>query len=57
MARSSFAGTGLFKSTDDGRTWKNVGLGETHHIGRVLLDPGNPDIVYAAALGHQYTFN
>jgi photosystem II stability/assembly factor-like uncharacterized protein len=57
MARSSFAGTGMFKSTDDGRTWKNVGLGETHHIGRVILDPGDPDVVYVAALGHQYTYN
>jgi len=57
MARSSFAGTGMFKSTDDGQTWKNVGLSETHHIGRVLLDPRNPDVVYVAALGHQYTSN
>jgi len=57
MARSSFAGTGVFKSTDDGRTWTNTGLADTHHIGRVLLDPGNPDVVYVAALGHQYTFN
>jgi|Deesub1362A_J573_1020465.scaffolds.fasta_scaffold00427_3 photosystem II stability/assembly factor-like uncharacterized protein len=57
MARSSFAGTGVFKSIDGGRTWKNMGLLETHHIGKVIIHPENPDIVYVAALGHQYTFN
>ena len=57
MARSSFAGTGVFKSTDGGRTWKNMGLLESHHIGKVIIHPENPDIVYVAALGHQYTFN
>jgi photosystem II stability/assembly factor-like uncharacterized protein len=57
MARSSFAGTGMFKSTDGGRTWRNVGLADTHHIGRILLDPKNEDVVFVAALGHQYTFN
>jgi hypothetical protein len=57
MARSSFAGTGVFKSTDDGRTWKNVGLSDTHHIGGILLDPRNPDVAYVSALGHMYTPN
>ncbi len=57
MARSSFAGTGVFKSTDAGKTWQNMGLHDTHHIGRVLIDPENPDVVYVAALGHQYTYN
>lgn len=57
MARSSFAGTGIFKSKDGGKTWSNMGLIDTHHIGRVVIDPKEPDIVYVAALGHQYTFN
>jgi photosystem II stability/assembly factor-like uncharacterized protein len=57
MARSSFAGTGIFKSKDGGKTWSNMGLIDTHHIGRVVIDPQNSDIVYVAALGHQYTFN
>lgn len=57
MARSSFAGTGVFKSIDGGKTWKNVGMHDSHHIGRVVVDPKNPDIVYVAVLGHQYTFN
>ena len=57
MARSSFAGTGAFKSTDGAKTWKHMGLVDTHHIGRVLIDPKDSNVVYVAALGHQYTYN
>lgn len=57
MARSSFAGTGVFRSQDGGETWRNMGLHDSHHIGRIVIDPQNPDIVYVAALGHQYTYN
>ncbi|MFC1600929.1 WD40/YVTN/BNR-like repeat-containing protein [Candidatus Sumerlaeota bacterium] len=57
MARSSFAGTGVFKSTNAGETWQHMGLVDTHHIGRVLIDPKDSDVVYVAALGHQYTYN
>jgi len=57
MARSSYAGTGVFKSTDEGKTWQNMGLHDSHHINRIVIHPHNPDIVYAAAMGHQYTFN
>jgi len=57
MARSSYAGTGVFKSTDAGETWQHMGLVDTHHIGRVMIDPKNSDVVYVAALGHQYTYN
>ncbi|MDE0900065.1 MAG: hypothetical protein OSA81_13745, partial [Longimicrobiales bacterium] len=57
MARSSYAGTGVFKSTDAGDTWQNMGLTDTHHISRVIIDPENNDVVYVAALGHQYTDN
>jgi len=45
-------GNGVYKSTDSGRTWKNMGLKETVRISRVLIHPTNPDIVYVAALGH-----
>ncbi len=57
MARSSFAGTGAFKSTDGAKTWQHMGLVDTHHIGRVLIDPEDSNVVYVAALGHQYTYN
>lgn len=39
------------------KTWKNMGLVDTHHIGRVLIDPKDSNVVYVAALGHQYTYN
>ncbi len=44
-------GDGIYKSTDAGRTWSNIGLRETKHIGRICIHPTNPDIVYVAALG------
>lgn len=57
MARSSYAGTGVFKSTDAGKTWTNMGLHDSHHIGRVLIDPVDPNIVYVAAIGHNFSTN
>jgi photosystem II stability/assembly factor-like uncharacterized protein len=45
-------GDGVYKSTDGGKTWKNMGLPESHHIGRVVIHPTQPDVVYVAALGH-----
>ncbi len=56
-SRSSYAGNGLYKSTDGGKTWQHLGLEETHHIGRIVLHPTNPDIVWVAALGHLYSAN
>ncbi len=47
-------GDGMYKSVDGGRTWSHIGLEDTRQIGKVVIDPGNPDIVYVAALGHQY---
>jgi len=47
-------GNGIYKSTDAGRTWAHVGLEKTGRIGRVLVDPRNPDVVIACALGHAY---
>lgn len=47
-------GDGMYKSTDAGKTWKHIGLENTRTISRIVIDPKNPDIVYAAALGHLF---
>ncbi|MBX6342987.1 MAG: glycosyl hydrolase, partial [Thermomicrobiaceae bacterium] len=47
-------GDGVYKSTDGGKTWTNVGLADTRHIGDIAIHPDNPDIVYVAALGHAF---
>ena len=56
-SRSTYWGDGMYKSTDAGKTWTNMGLKDTHHIGRIVIHPKNPDIVYVAALGHLYSEN
>ena len=55
--RSSQAGCGVFKSTDAGKTWKHMGLAESYTISRIVVDPKNPDVVYVAASGHEWTYN
>jgi len=55
--RSSMAGAGVYKSTDGGDTWEHMGLGDTHTIPRIEIHPANPDIVYVAASGHEWTEN
>jgi photosystem II stability/assembly factor-like uncharacterized protein len=55
--RSSQAGAGVFKSTDAGRTWRHMGLTETYTIARIVVHPLDPDIVYVAAGGHEWTEN
>jgi len=50
-------GDGVYKSTDGGKTWRNVGLRDSQHIGSVIVDPANADIVLVAALGHAYGSN
>jgi photosystem II stability/assembly factor-like uncharacterized protein len=50
-------GIGLFKSTDAGKTWHSIGLAETRQIGKIVVDPADPNLVYVAALGHVYKAN
>jgi photosystem II stability/assembly factor-like uncharacterized protein len=50
--QSSSWGNGVYRSNDGGRTWTHLGLAETRHIGRIAVDPRNPDVAYVAALGH-----
>jgi photosystem II stability/assembly factor-like uncharacterized protein len=50
-------GCGVFRSRDGGKTWKHRGLSESRHIGRVVVHPNDPDIVYVAALGHCWGSN
>ncbi|HEY7909722.1 MAG TPA: glycosyl hydrolase, partial [Thermomicrobiales bacterium] len=47
-------GDGVYKSTDGGTTWRNMGLAATRHIGDIIVHPKNPDLVYVAALGHAW---
>lgn len=55
--RSQTWGNGVHKSTDGGKTWKKMGLADSKAIGRVVIHPTNPDIVYVAALGHLWGAN
>ena len=50
-------GNGVYKSIDAGATWKLVGLPDTHAIGRLIVNPRNPDIAFVAALGHPFADN
>jgi photosystem II stability/assembly factor-like uncharacterized protein len=47
-------GDGVYKSTNGGKTWRNVGLKDTRHIGRIIVDARNPNVVYVGALGHMW---
>ena len=55
--RSSNPGCGIWKTTDGGESWSHMGLEETFTISRILVHPDNPDIVYVAASGHEWTKN
>jgi photosystem II stability/assembly factor-like uncharacterized protein len=54
LRESNGYGNGVYKTTDAGRTWTHVGLDNTHHIGRVAVDPKNAEIVFVAAIGRLY---
>lgn len=50
--QSSSWGDGVYKSTDGGDSWTNMGLEESHHVGRIVMHPDDSDVVYVAAMGH-----
>jgi photosystem II stability/assembly factor-like uncharacterized protein len=54
---SASFGDGMYKTMDGGRTWKHMGLVNTEHFSRVVVNPENPDIVFAAAMGHEWAPN
>lgn len=56
-SRSSYAGVGVYKSNNNGKTWEYAGLPESHHIGKIQLHPTNNDIAWVAVLGHLYSPN
>ncbi|TAI47465.1 glycosyl hydrolase [Flagellimonas allohymeniacidonis] len=56
-SRSSYAGIGMLKSPDKGKTWQNMGLPDSHHIGRIVINPNNPNEVVVGVTGHLYSPN
>ena len=54
-SRSSYAGMGVYKSNDGGKSWDHLGLGESHHIGRIILHPNDTMTAWVAVLGHLYS--
>ncbi|MEO9571003.1 MAG: glycosyl hydrolase [Polaribacter sp.] len=56
-SRSSYSGIGLLKSIDKGKTWSNVGLLDSHHISRILINPNNSNEVVVGVIGHLYSSN
>ncbi|PTM15179.1 MAG: glycosyl hydrolase [Bacteroidetes bacterium] len=56
-SRSSYAGLGMYRSADGGKTWQQRGLTESHHIARILLHPTDPNTLWVAVLGHLYSPN
>ena len=56
-SRSSYSGTGIYKSTDNGKSWQWMGLPESHHIGKIVLHPTDNNIAWVAVLGHLYSPN
>ncbi|WP_066407855.1 WD40/YVTN/BNR-like repeat-containing protein [Flavisolibacter tropicus] len=56
-SRSSYAGVGVYKSKDNGKTWEYLGLPESHHIGKIQLHPTDDNIAWVGVLGHLYSPN
>ncbi|HBR53206.1 MAG TPA: glycosyl hydrolase [Flavobacteriaceae bacterium] len=56
-SRSSYAGIGLLKSSDNGKSWQNMGLKDSHHISKIIINPNNTDEVVVSSVGHLYSTN
>ena len=56
-SRSSYAGIGIYKSSNNGKNWEYLGLAESHHIGKIQLHPTDKNIAWVAVLGHLYSPN
>ena len=56
-SRSSYAGIGMLKSSNNGESWEHVGLSDSHHIGRILINPNDPNEVVVGVTGHLYSPN
>ncbi|WP_299318686.1 sialidase family protein [uncultured Maribacter sp.] len=56
-SRSSYTGIGILKSTDNGKTWQHMGLSDSHHIGRIVVNPDNANEVTVGVIGHLYSNN
>ena len=56
-ARSSYSGRGVFKTTDGGKSWQSMGLPDSHHIARIVIDPKDPNRVFVASMGHLFSKN
>lgn len=56
-SRSSYAGSGVYRSDDGGKSWRHLGLEGIQHTGRIVVHPGNPDVAWVAAMGALYSHN
>jgi photosystem II stability/assembly factor-like uncharacterized protein len=56
-SRSTYSGVGIFKSSDNGKSWTHSGLEESQHISRIVLHPSDPNIVWVGVIGHLFSFN
>ncbi len=56
-SRSSYAGIGILKTADNGATWESAGLEDSHHIGKILIDPKDPNHLVVGVTGHLYSPN
>ncbi len=56
-SRSSYSGNGIYKSSNNGKTWEYLGLPQTQHIGKIVLHPTNNDVAWVGAIGPLYSAN